>query len=849
MGLGRVLMVWWVVCSVLLGRELPIYIEDSHAGSFGFFAETLDLEGEYTLVLLDAHSDASGVAGSDALRKGLREVLSEGQRLERISEWRREGVIQPFNWIEPLMPRPFVRVIWVAGEKLDDEALAELRREAGVQLDWQSQAVERGAGALKGRFEVLDWERFSKMKLEGKVVVSIDLDFYAQEGIEEERLGVHWDFLSVMPGLEAVSFAVSRPWLRDDGQMWRLVGRAFELALGVRNGRVRFEPFLVDVKDRSEMAKGYYRRGELVPRMKVGEFPRGLRSQLVAAGERVEVRERRGDWEKLLGSWRAELGGWRLSVRDGHWSADGVWRLRVVEDLLIDGPGVDYEKVRWWRYEPASAVYNLRQSLLAGKAFTGEVSSFVGSKKLLMAETDDLALAGETWGEFLPWKGEAGVLRVQAEIVTKEGGFLLPVMEIRVRNREGFLGALAEQFGSPYVFGIGGLRMGVESGGECLVGNDCANFLVYGWRRVGRRVAWGSPGQVRERLVRRGVYAGGRSSVGIDEGWVERGLVVDLGEHFAAVWEDRGELGRLDGEDLVVHHLSGFPEVISMDVLMKGRVGEVGLCELAGGGERRRLVFGGDVNLAGGAGEAILTERQKARVKGEDFFVVNLECGVGGGAVVKLDKGFQFVADAGRLKLLEEAGVDGVSFGNNHAMDGGVAGLKRGLGVLGELGIEFCGVGMNLEGASRPMVYEKGGEKVGFLSVNLIEMDGESAVEEKAGVLSFPLHREVIRKRLLEMNREFDAVVVLPHWGDEYTKVVNDEQRVFARWVIELGADAVVGCHGHRVQPVEYYQGRLIAYGLGNLYFPNVGPEGFGERMLLLLDVDIGGGEFFVGEE
>jgi hypothetical protein len=39
--------------------QLPIYIEDSHAGSFYFLAERLDLDLPHTLLLFDAHSDAA----------------------------------------------------------------------------------------------------------------------------------------------------------------------------------------------------------------------------------------------------------------------------------------------------------------------------------------------------------------------------------------------------------------------------------------------------------------------------------------------------------------------------------------------------------------------------------------------------------------------------------------------------------------------------------------------------------------------------------------------------------------------------------------------------------------------
>jgi poly-gamma-glutamate synthesis protein (capsule biosynthesis protein) len=48
---------------------------------------------------------------------------------------------------------------------------------------------------------------------------------------------------------------------------------------------------------------------------------------------------------------------------------------------------------------------------------------------------------------------------------------------------------------------------------------------------------------------------------------------------------------------------------------------------------------------------------------------------------------------------------------------------------------------------------------------------------------------------------------------------VTDEQRQLARWLVDHGVDVVVGSHPHRLQPLDFYHGRAIAYSLGNLVF------------------------------
>src|ERR1700755_3572405 len=85
---------------------LPIYIEDNHAGTFYWLAQHIDLDQPHTLLLFDAHSDASGIFDSDAIRDGIRNVASSQDREALLDHWRQTGGVQCFNWIEPLMPAP-----------------------------------------------------------------------------------------------------------------------------------------------------------------------------------------------------------------------------------------------------------------------------------------------------------------------------------------------------------------------------------------------------------------------------------------------------------------------------------------------------------------------------------------------------------------------------------------------------------------------------------------------------------------------------------------------------------------------------------------------------------------------
>ena len=129
-------------------RALPIYIEDNHAGTFYWLAQHVDLDQPCTLIHFDAHSDASGIFDSDNIRADLRNVASTQEREKLLDRMRGTGAVQCFNWIEPLMPAPIAKVIWVPGEKLTSSEIQKRAKQATSLLDGHLEAAPRKSGSF-----------------------------------------------------------------------------------------------------------------------------------------------------------------------------------------------------------------------------------------------------------------------------------------------------------------------------------------------------------------------------------------------------------------------------------------------------------------------------------------------------------------------------------------------------------------------------------------------------------------------------------------------------------------------------------------------------------------------------
>lgn len=233
------------------------------------------------------------------------------------------------------------------------------------------------------------------------------------------------------------------------------------------------------------------------------------------------------------------------------------------------------------------------------------------------------------------------------------------------------------------------------------------------------------------------------------------------------------------------------------------------------------LRFAGDVLLGGHYERAAGTDvgmafHGFALLKTCDAAIVNLENPVTTRGE-KASKPFTFRMHPRFLKGLKEAGVFAVSLANNHVFDYAQEGLDDTFRWLDSSGIQYLGAGRNRADAHKPLVIEKGGQRIAVFGY----YGGREApaAGRNSGGVAFRDLRSVIRD--IKMARENGAsyIVVILHWGTEKEEQPDASQRWFARSLIDAGADAVIGHHPHVLQGIERYRSGVIVYSLGNFLF------------------------------
>jgi len=201
-------------------------------------------------------------------------------------------------------------------------------------------------------------------------------------------------------------------------------------------------------------------------------------------------------------------------------------------------------------------------------------------------------------------------------------------------------------------------------------------------------------------------------------------------------------------------------------------------------------------------------------LSGADLTLANFENPVIRDAVYHPDA-TTFTGDLRLMPVLDQAGMDGVTLGNNHILDVGTTGLNETMRHLDDAGIAHAGAGMDLAEARKPMVFDLGGTEVGVLSYLAVPSYGWAWATQTAPGTA-PLLQNVMEEDIKRLRPRVDLILVMPHWGREYIATPEPQQVDLAHAALDAGADLVIGGHAHWPKGIEVYEGKPIFYGVGN---------------------------------
>ncbi len=194
----------------------------------------------------------------------------------------------------------------------------------------------------------------------------------------------------------------------------------------------------------------------------------------------------------------------------------------------------------------------------------------------------------------------------------------------------------------------------------------------------------------------------------------------------------------------------------------------------------------------------------KAIFESDDLTIANFEGVLGENLTPpasKKNNSFLFLAPSSYAEALKNNSVEAVTMENNHVGDFGQEGIDSTIAAMESVGVVWAN-------KSHMAVFEAQGIRVGMLAYQTLNQS-----------ISSSELKDLVAADIAAAKETCDIVTVSFHWGEELDYSPRNNQIMLGRAAIDAGADLVIGHHSHRINPVEYYNGRYIVYSLANCSF------------------------------
>lgn len=255
--------------------------------------------------------------------------------------------------------------------------------------------------------------------------------------------------------------------------------------------------------------------------------------------------------------------------------------------------------------------------------------------------------------------------------------------------------------------------------------------------------------------------------------------------------------------------------------------------------KRVMLAFGGDVMMGRRFykpyfGDDILIHRESKLIDSKavvenikpymsiaDYAAVNLETQVADALPgERAPKSVIFYSEPEVLDALSWAGIDYVSLGNNHTFDYMTSGLVSTLAFLNQSKLGFSGAGINESHALK--AHHHVIKNTEFSMLGYVGWEGSANPTQTAnhehGGAAYGSMKNIIESVKSEVAKD-KVTIVQYHGSQEYANNPTGVTEQRLKSALDTGAALAIAHHPHVTQGLELYEGKLIAYSMGNFIF------------------------------
>jgi poly-gamma-glutamate synthesis protein (capsule biosynthesis protein) len=185
--------------------------------------------------------------------------------------------------------------------------------------------------------------------------------------------------------------------------------------------------------------------------------------------------------------------------------------------------------------------------------------------------------------------------------------------------------------------------------------------------------------------------------------------------------------------------------------------------------------------------------------------------------------GLVFCSQERYIELMDSIGTDVVELAGDHFADWGPDAMLLTLDLYRQRGWPVYGGGENIDQAKQPAYFEHNGNKIAFIGCNYKAVGYATATKTNPGAVHcdtawlYPAIRAARDKGYL-------PIVTFQH-EEYYEYIARPKLQTDFRGAAEAGAVIVSGSQAHQPHAFDFDAGSFIHYGLGNLFFDQVGTD------------------------
>lgn len=172
---------------------------------------------------------------------------------------------------------------------------------------------------------------------------------------------------------------------------------------------------------------------------------------------------------------------------------------------------------------------------------------------------------------------------------------------------------------------------------------------------------------------------------------------------------------------------------------------------------------------------------------------------------------------------LKNIGIDVLTTANNHSLDRRYNGVVNTIKVLDNLGIAHTGTFESQAKSQEILIKDVKDTKIAFLAYTY-GTNGINPDKGKEYCVNY-IDKDKIKAQIKAARAQgAEIICVSPHYGQEYIRQPNSQQKELVDFLVEQGVDVILGGHPHVLQPVEIrettYDGKpkqtVVLYSQGN---------------------------------